>query len=126
MSDLKLHSLKNMTPSHLTRPGILYILHHLSSFHTSTLSFTQRLDIQQDQATYTDFTICLHSIRPLCLLHNALTSNQTRKPIQSSPFFLAPYLHNAFSSDQTGDREHVLPAMLDYKGLLNCLNILHL
>ena len=36
MSDPKLHSLKYMTPSHPTRPGILYSLQHLSSLLTYT------------------------------------------------------------------------------------------
>ena len=81
---------------------------------------TRRLHIQRDQETYTVFTICLHSLPT-----RHFTFNQTRNPIQSSPFLFTHYLHNAFTSDQTRDGDHVLPAMLDYKGLLS-LNTLHL
>ena len=84
MSDLKLHSLKNMTPSHLTRPGILQL---------SPLVFSP----------------CMHHS------HNALKSNKTKNP--TSIFTIC--VHNALTSNQTRDREHMLPAMLDYKGLLS-------
>nr|XP_022337227.1 uncharacterized protein LOC111133281 isoform X3 [Crassostrea virginica] len=36
-----LQSVNYMRPSHLTKPGILYRLHHLSSLHTPTLSVRQ-------------------------------------------------------------------------------------
>ena len=128
-----------MTPSHSTRPGILYRRHHLSSLptyttpshpkrpgnlyslhHLSSLLTNTTLHIQPDQESYTVFTISLHSLPT-----RRFTSKQTRNPIQSSPFLFTHYLHNAFTSDQTRDGDHVLPAMLDYKGLLS-LNTLHL
>ena len=123
-----------------SQASFLKVHYTLTSIHTKKsytdfdicLHFpqTSNLDIWRDQESYKVVAICLHSLpkqrpdiwpdqrsrwRPgiVCRLHHLASDQGTWARVFSH------YLHKTFTSDQTRDRDHVVPAMLDYKGLLS-------